>query len=222
VSSNAFTPASLKAAIREVVLEILAEQGLTATAAVPVQELTPEQEKRVEAVVDEAEKSAAAAVKAARKSANREAAAWMREKGLVPSGQAWVAVKNGERNVVKLRKLNAADTPAKAKAEPKAEVVAEPEVKAPPKKAVAKKAPAKAAPAKKAVAKKAPARRTTTRKAATTKAAEASPEAVAEVPQGADPNFTESTLETIANLRAKGLSDEEIVLALAEQRKQQG
>src|SRR6188768_3798402 len=35
--------------------------------------------------------------RALRQKVNTEAAAWMREKGLVPSGQAWVEVKNGER-----------------------------------------------------------------------------------------------------------------------------
>lgn len=45
----------------------------------------------------------------ARQSSNREMAAWMRSKGLVPNGQAWAAAKHGERSVAKLRKLNDAD-----------------------------------------------------------------------------------------------------------------
>lgn len=47
--------------------------------------------------------------------ANTAAASWMREKGLVPSGQAWKAVKEGERDVKVLRSLNEADgyTPKK-------------------------------------------------------------------------------------------------------------
>lgn len=44
-----------------------------------------------------------------RQRVNREAAAWMREHGLVPQGQAWAAVKNGERGVKKLQALNVAD-----------------------------------------------------------------------------------------------------------------
>ena len=47
--------------------------------------------------------------RAARKSFNPPAAAWMREKGLVPSGAAWAAVKAGERNVRTLKALNVAD-----------------------------------------------------------------------------------------------------------------
>ena len=85
------------------------------------------------------------------------------------------------------------------------------------KKAVAKKAPAKKAPAKKAG--------TSTRKATTTKAAtEASKaaEVTAEVTEGIDDSFTEQTLAIIERLSAQGLSEEEIVLALAEARKQQG
>jgi hypothetical protein len=47
--------------------------------------------------------------------ANTAAASWMREKGLVPSGQAWKAVKEGERDVKTLRRLNEKDgfTPKK-------------------------------------------------------------------------------------------------------------
>ena len=61
----------------------------------------------------------------ARHNVNIAASAWMREKGLVPSGQAWAAVKAGERNVTKLLALNKADSLApratKAKAtDPKA------------------------------------------------------------------------------------------------------
>ena len=44
-----------------------------------------------------------------RQKVNHEAATWMREKGLVPSGQAWAAVKKGERNVKALRSMNEAD-----------------------------------------------------------------------------------------------------------------
>ena len=44
-----------------------------------------------------------------RQRVNREAAAWMREHGLVPQGQAWSAVKNGERGIKKLQALNVAD-----------------------------------------------------------------------------------------------------------------
>lgn len=43
--------------------------------------------------------------RAARKSSNKDAAAWMRSKGLVPNGPAWDAVKKGERSVAKLRKM---------------------------------------------------------------------------------------------------------------------
>lgn len=55
--------------------------------------------------------------RAKRQKVNREASAWMREHGLVPSGQAWAAVKNGERGIKKLQALNAADglTPVAAK-----------------------------------------------------------------------------------------------------------
>lgn len=45
----------------------------------------------------------------ARKAFNPKAAAWMREKGLVPSGSAWAAVKAGERNVRTLKALNRKD-----------------------------------------------------------------------------------------------------------------
>lgn len=44
-----------------------------------------------------------------RKAGNRAAAAWLRENGIVPSGQAWAAAKNGERSVAHLRSLNALD-----------------------------------------------------------------------------------------------------------------
>lgn len=40
---------------------------------------------------------------------NAEAAAWMREKGLVPTGTAWTAVKNGERSIKALKAMNEAD-----------------------------------------------------------------------------------------------------------------
>lgn len=45
--------------------------------------------------------------RAQRKQARREAAAWMRSKGLTPNGPAWEAVMAGERNVARLRKLAA-------------------------------------------------------------------------------------------------------------------
>lgn len=63
----------------------------------------------------------------AHRNVNRQASAWMREKGLVPSGQAWAAVKSGERSVTKLRALNEADglAPLKMKAEGVKAVVAE-------------------------------------------------------------------------------------------------
>ena len=64
----------------------------------------------------------------ARKAVNTAAAEWMREKNLVPGGQAWEAVKNGERSVKKLAALNAADGLTKAKAETKAETKVEVEV----------------------------------------------------------------------------------------------
>ena len=62
-----------------------------------------------------------------RTKANRAASAWMREKGLVPQGQAWAAVRNGERSVTKLRSLNEADglAPLKMKAAGVEAVVAE-------------------------------------------------------------------------------------------------
>jgi hypothetical protein len=223
VNSSIVTPESVKATLRAIVEEILVEKGLIA------QEIDAAEAK----AAPKARTRKAAAPKAAPKApkvtpeerakvklANREAAAWMREKGLVPSGQAWIAVKNGERGIATLRKLNEADGHgAKPKAEP--EVVTEPEPEAAPaaKKAPAKKAVAKKAPAKRAAAKKAPAKKATTpRKAAAPKVTPA--EVPAEVPEGADPSFTESTLTLIADLRAKGLSDEEIVDALAEHRKQ--
>jgi hypothetical protein len=181
------TPESIKTLVQQMVDERLAELGLLAD------------NKSVEPEVTEPEVTVTAAEKAAQrvahKTANREAAAWMREKGLTPSGQAWAAVKNGERNVTKLRKLNA-DV---AKATPKVvteEVVTEPAKKATAKKATAKKAPAKKAPAKRA-----------TKKAAPT--------------EGADDTFTEETLAVIERLTAEGLSEEEIVLALGEARKAQ-
>lgn len=62
-----------------------------------------------------------------RQKVNHEAAAWMREKGLVPSGQAWAAVKKGERNIKALRALNEADglKPLERKAGVTAEVQTE-------------------------------------------------------------------------------------------------
>lgn len=58
----------------------------------------------------------------ARQSVNREAASWMREHGLVPSGAAWAAVKHGERSIKKLQAMNKADGLAlPKKQEPKAE-----------------------------------------------------------------------------------------------------
>lgn len=81
--------------------------------------------------------------RAARKRGNKAQAEWMRSEGLVPSGQAWHAVSNGERDVARLRKLNAKDglsvpakggkkgstkTPAKAS---KAKATKAPEVEAP-------------------------------------------------------------------------------------------
>lgn len=87
----------------------------------------------------------------ARKDSNRVQAAWMREEGLVPSGKAWNAVSNGERDVARLRKLNAKDglsapakgkkgstkTPAKAT---KAKATKAPEVEATPAPEVDRKA----------------------------------------------------------------------------------
>lgn len=68
--------------------------------------------------------------RAAHQKGNREAASWMREKGLVPSGQAWAAVKKGERNIKALRALNEADglKPMVKKAGVTAEVQAETKV----------------------------------------------------------------------------------------------
>lgn len=50
-------------------------------------------------------------VTAAKKEAyNKAGAAWLREQGIEPAGQAWTAhIKHGERSLVTLRKLNAAD-----------------------------------------------------------------------------------------------------------------
>src|SRR5438445_5477725 len=82
---------SIQEIVAQAVAAVLAQQGFLPQA------------------VAKADRTEKAAERDAHKAGNKAAAAWMREKGLVPSGQAWTAVKNGERNVTKLRKLNAAD-----------------------------------------------------------------------------------------------------------------
>lgn len=206
---------SLQEIVARAVAAALAEQGLLSQAAEP--EEVPEQPT--------------VTTKATKQAANLAAAKWMREKNLVPAGQAWLAVKNGERNVAKLRQLNTADGLPKAKlaTEAKAEIVTQVVTEAP--KAAAKTAAAKKAPAKKAPAKKAAAKKTTPARArdakghylpmtaVTEQTEQALIETVTEagtteVPDGATVGFTASTLALMDDLASKGLNDDEIASAL--------
>lgn len=94
------------AAVRDDIAEIKAlltalvgaEQPANVTPA-PVEPKADEPNEFVTWMRDTAE------ARAARKSSNKDAATWMRSKGLVPNGPAWDAVKAGERSVAKLRKM---------------------------------------------------------------------------------------------------------------------
>lgn len=213
MSGNTITTEALQTIVTNVVLAVLAEQGLLPTtapkavtvaapkAAAPKAAPKAEQTSRVKLSTEEREQ---------RKTFNRAAAAWMREKGLVPSGQAWKAVTGADpvRNVATLRKLNEADglTAPKAKA-------VEAEVEAEPAKPAAK-------PNAKPTAKAPKAR---TRKAAP-KTAPAAPEAEPEAPTVATEDamveaitatFTTDALALMEKLRADGLSDTQVSAAMA-------
>jgi hypothetical protein len=66
-------------------------------------EPTKAQKFYTEVIVGKAEE------RANHKKANIAAAAWMREHGLVPSGTAWTAVKEGERSIKALKAMNESD-----------------------------------------------------------------------------------------------------------------
>lgn len=223
--SITITTESLQAIVAKAVADALANQGIT----VPAPKATPKAAPKAKAAAPKAEATTVETPKARttseqreqRKVFNRQAAAWMREKGLVPSGQAWTAVTaDAVRNVATLRKLNAADgLGVKAKAAEPTPAADEAPVTEP----AADKAPAKKAAARKTTTRKTTtARKTTTsrtRKAAASKAtetvAETAVEEVTEVPEGAQVTFTEDALALMGELQAKGLSDAEIAAAMA-------
>lgn len=110
---------------------LLAQRGVTvpkASAKATSKASAPKASKKAaskKAKASTAEREAQKEAYLARKAGNKAAAAWMREHGIVPSGKAWTAVKNGERNVAPLRLLNAQDGlvfgQAKVASQPKVE-----------------------------------------------------------------------------------------------------
>jgi hypothetical protein len=177
-------------AATQALLASLAEQGLGAPVAATAETVVEEAAEEVEP------SKVTRPSKAERKKANDARAIWMRSIGVVASGQAWEAAKEGELNPAKLKAMNADDGLV---------------FKAP----TAKKAAAKKAPAKKAA-------KATEAKATEAKATEAKPargrdaqgrflkaEEVAEAP-----TRNERALAAIDDLSSAGLTDEQIVMAL--------